>query len=439
VQQSFRFRRRSEARIQAFKRSILLSTLVTAIALVASSPRGRYLTVSLIESSRRLAERALGDGPSRSEIEAGWARYRRQSIAEAEQSFRSGFDELDPAVRRLMKYAGNDPETGVLRWGNFDRILLLPSTIFEPDDHGRSYRLRPNTRAVWLRNITVGKIPVTFFLVPDGPGMHEAARGTRAALVAGSLQTTNSWGLRGPEPDVSAPLRGIILGDSFMQGLFIADDETPPERLRRDLEEHLGRRVSVLNTGHLGYSPEQEYFTLIEYAERFAPRFVVLSLFANDFGDVWAAAGGQAAWRESGYWIGRITRYCDEHGLLLLTVPAPLESQLAARRQAGRYQGRITRLLATPSLHYFDPIEDFVNVNLKLIHEAADEGRRPATSPLFNGVISDGHFSAIGARVWAEAVSERLRLLMKDEEVTSPRDSKSTRDRENAGDETRES
>jgi lysophospholipase L1-like esterase len=224
-----------------------------------------------------------------------------------------------------------------------------------------------------------------------------------------------------------------------MQGLFIADDETPPERLRRDLETHLGRRVSVLNTGHLGYSPEQEYFTLIEYAGRFHPSFVILSLFANDFGDVSSAAGDQAAWRESGYWIGRIARYCEEHGLLLLTVPAPLEKQLAARRQTGRYQGRITRILATPSLHFLDPIENFVNINIKLLHEAESAGRRPATSPLFNGVISDGHFSAIGARVWAEAVSERLRLLMKDEEATSPRDSKSRRDREHAGDETRES
>jgi hypothetical protein len=423
VQHSFRFLRQSEGRIRAFKRTIILLTLVTAISLVAASPRGRYLTVSLIESSRQLAAKMLGNEPARSEIEAGWARYRRQSITETERSFRSGFEELDAASRRLMEYAGNDPATGILRWGNFDRTLLLPSTIFEPDDHGRSYRLRPNTRAVWLRNLTVAKIPLTFFLVPEGPGMHEAARGTTAILVPDSLQTTNSWGLRGPEPDVSAPLRGIVLGDSFMQGLFIADDQTPPECLRRELEKHLGQRVSVLNTGHLGYSPEQEYFTLLEYAERFHPRFVVLSLFANDFGDALAVAGGQADWQESGYWIEKITRYCNEHGLLLLTVPAPLEMQLASRRQAGNYQGHITRILSTPSLHYLNPIEKFVNVNMKLVLEGENAGHRPPTSPLFNGVISDGHFSAIGARVWAETVSERLRLLIKNEEVASPRDS----------------
>ena len=51
----------------------------------------------------------------------------------------------------LMRYAGLDPEHGLLRWGNYDRTLLLPSTVFEADDTGRSYRLRPCVDAIWLR------------------------------------------------------------------------------------------------------------------------------------------------------------------------------------------------------------------------------------------------------------------------------------------------
>ena len=47
-------------------------------------------------------------------------------------------------------------------------------------------------------------------------------------MVDSSVQTINSWGLRGPEPDTTAPLRGIVLGDSYMQGLFVADDRPPP-------------------------------------------------------------------------------------------------------------------------------------------------------------------------------------------------------------------
>ena len=43
-----------------------------------------------------------------------------------------------------------------------------------------------------------------------------------AQIVDGSTQTTNSWGLRGPEPDMRAAWRGIVLGDSYMQGLLSA-------------------------------------------------------------------------------------------------------------------------------------------------------------------------------------------------------------------------
>ena len=56
-----------------------------------------------------------------------------------------------------------------------------------------------------------------------------------------------------------------------MQGMFIGDDDTPPECLRRDLESRLKTKVSILNTGHLGYSPEQYYYSLVEYRRSLSP------------------------------------------------------------------------------------------------------------------------------------------------------------------------
>ena len=93
---------------------------------------------------------------------------------------------------------------------------------------------------------------------------------------------------------MTARLRGIILGDSYMQGLFVGDDQTPCECLKRCLSQQLNVRTEILNTGHLGYSPEQEYYTLKEYDERFHPQFVILSLFANDFGDLFEVLEGRA-------------------------------------------------------------------------------------------------------------------------------------------------
>jgi hypothetical protein len=396
-----------------FKQWIVLATLAAVGCLVAASPRGRYLAVGLADKARQAAARGLGRTPDRRDVDEEWRRYRLQSIEDTRKQFRAVYAEMERPLQELMRYAGNDPETGLLRWGNLTQTLLLPSTVFDADDSGRSYRLRPQTRSVWLRNIIIQKIPLTFFLVPEGPDLPRAMVGTTAVLVPDSAQTTNSWGLRGPEPDTSAPLRGIVLGDSFMQGLFVADDQTPCECLKRRLSERLGIRVEALNTGHLGYSPEQEYFTLLEYADRLRPHFVVLSLFANDFGTIEELFSGGGAWDEARYWIGLIAQFCRTRGLICLTIPVPLERQMTGRRFAGYYPGKLTNLMGGPGSVYYDPIEDFVTEHLRLMNEGEKAGHRPYHCPLFNGHIADGHFSPAGCRVWADAVSRRLELLLR--------------------------
>ena len=88
-----------------------------------------------------------------------------------------------PRIKRLMRYAGLDPDHGLLRWGNYNRTLLLPSTIFEADDTGRSYRLRPCTESIWLRQISIerGVLDVLPGSRSAGPGRGD--RGTAAIPV----------------------------------------------------------------------------------------------------------------------------------------------------------------------------------------------------------------------------------------------------------------
>jgi hypothetical protein len=197
-----------------------------------------------------------------------------------------------------------------------------------------------------------------------------------------------------------------------MQGLFIGDDQTPTECLRRYLESNLKVKASLLNTGHLGYSPEQEFYTLKEYADRFAPQFVVLSLFANDFGDAYEVMAGKGDWDEGKYWLSEILQYCRSRSILLLTVPAPHELQINNRRFAGFYPGKISNILETTGMFYLDPVEDFVNEHLARTLAGERAGNRPYHSPLFNGAIADGHFSPIGSEVWAASVGRRLLLLL---------------------------
>lgn len=128
-QGTFSFVERSRHRERWFKLAIVATTLVVVAALIAAAPRRRYLVVSLADRSRRLVWHAVGVPPDRSEIDAEWVRYRQQGIVDTLREFQKVYAEIDPPLRRLMNYAGNDPETGIPRWGNFSRTLLLPSTV----------------------------------------------------------------------------------------------------------------------------------------------------------------------------------------------------------------------------------------------------------------------------------------------------------------------
>lgn len=100
--------------------------------------------------------------------------------------------------------------------------------------------------------------------------------------------TVNALGLRGPEvaPRVEGELRVVALGDSMIFGSGVGDDETLPARLEAELEQKLGRPVTVVNTGHMAYSTNQELRLLFELGEQLDPDLVVLFWFFNDVDEV---------------------------------------------------------------------------------------------------------------------------------------------------------
>jgi hypothetical protein len=418
-QRVFGFIERAERLDRTFKRVILLTTIGSiAFFLTVLSP-GRYLSAWVAARARALATQAVGLPPDRAEIDADWKRKRTFDIEQSHGTLVSTFAEYSPAAQRLLRYAGLDPDHALVRWGNFDRTVLLPSTVFEPDQNGRSYRFRPNMRSIWVRNFPMRGPMKAYFQVPDEPGLPEIVSGTTAQIVDGSTQTTNSWGLRGPEPDLSAEWLGIVLGDSYMQGLFVGDRETPVECLKRDLKRRLGGSVEILNTGHLGYSPEQYYYSLLEYVKRFPPRFVVVSLFANDFGDFQEVLQGTGDWQEGSYWLDRIRDYCLAHNLEFLVVPAPWVNQVEGPQMSGNYPGKIANRLETTGPAYLDPIAEFANAQLEILNNSRRIGVTSPGSPLFNGRVGDGHFSARGCEIWAAAVGRRLALLIERRDVAN--------------------
>jgi hypothetical protein len=411
-QRVFGFVDRANRRDRAFKLVIALVTLGATAILLSASATGAYLRDWLTSRGKSLALRAVGLEPARDAINADWRRKRLFDIAQSHTKLKGSFAEYGPDSQKLLRFAGLDPEHALVRWGNFDRTVLLPATVFEADEHGRSYRFKPGIRSIWVRNFTMKGPLKAYFQAPDLPELRALVKPTGALVVEGSSQTTNSWGLRGREPDLSAPLRGIILGDSYMQGLFVGDEETPTECLKRYMNARLYGSVEILNTGHLGYSPEQYYYTLREYAERFPPHFVVVSIFANDFGDVDQVLDGKGDWQEGAYWLGRIREFCMSLNVHLLVVPAPWVNQLEGPQMAANYPGMASNFIEGGGTAYLDPINEFTDARLAFSIEARATGNPFSPNPFFNGRIGDGHFSALGCEVWAGAVGRRVLALI---------------------------
>ncbi len=123
------------------------------------------------------------------------------------------------------------------------------------------------------------------------------------------------------------------------------------------------------------------------------------------------AGGGD--WDEGMYWIGAIDDFCRSKSTRCLMVPAPFESQVVVRGNQGHFPGKLSDLRPDSPMFLLNPVEAFVDEHLRLVDEATALGRRPATSPLFNGHLSDGHFSARGAALWAREVGRRVVRLFK--------------------------
>jgi len=421
-QRVFPFLERGKKRERVFKIAIALVTIGLIVGLLTALPSGRYAATWLVTRARRLTLLAAGIPPDRAEIDADLRRKRLFDIEQSRGTLAGTFAEYAPPMQKLLRFAGLDPDHALVRWGNFNRTVLLPATVFEIDESGRSYRFRPNVRSIWVRNFPVRGPVKAYFQVPDAPGLADAVAGTGAQIVDGSIQTTNSWGLRGPEPDLTARWRGIILGDSYMQGLFVGDDQTPAQCLKRYLTARLHAPVEILNTGHLGYSPDQYYVTLLEYARRFPPNFVVVSIFANDFGgDVEEVLQGRGDWAEGAYWLGLIRQFCFSHRAVCVFVPAPWVDQLEGPQLAGFYPGMISNLLESTGVEYLDPISDFVDAHLASSLKGESTGVAPTGSSLFNRRIGDGHFSPEGCELWAAVVGRRLELMIQERQAAEKR------------------
>jgi hypothetical protein len=423
------FQKRLLHRDRIFRGLIVAVTVLALAAVWAAWPSGRANAVGLAQRAKWRALRSMGIEPARSEIDAYWRDRRDRREVATRARYVEGFAALDASTQAFFRAAGMGPDQAEVRWGNYDMTLVMSGRVFARAESGRQYQFRPGVRSIWFRQIGVLEMNVCVSLLPDTPEVRRLAGPARAEVIDGPTQTTNSWGCRGPEPDVDAPVRGIVLGDSFMQGYLVDDDETPPEQLRRQLRNELGHDVSVLNTGTLGYCPEHYYYTLLELTDRFRPQFVVVGLYSNDFGEDAQVLNGEGDWTEGKHWLNLIVRYCRAREILCLIAPVPGEGQLDGERNAGNYQGQVSNIANVPGRWFCDPTDAFIDEDLLFRPPWKPAGVTGAYGRchLYNGGLGDGHLSPRGAALWAKIVARRLALLLRKEAASVDETTRSLR------------
>ncbi len=164
---------RADRRIRSFKRWILAITAIALAGIVALTPTGRYAASVLVIEARGLLNRLIGLPPDRSLKEERVHVERLRNMASARQAL-SEAAEPGSALDLFLQLTRMDAASAVIRWGNVDRMIVLSSAVFEPDDE-RSYRLRPGVRSIWIIGLALRK-SLGIFLIPDTAEARAAAK-----------------------------------------------------------------------------------------------------------------------------------------------------------------------------------------------------------------------------------------------------------------------
>ncbi|MBI3464173.1 MAG: hypothetical protein HY000_14120 [Planctomycetes bacterium] len=96
---------------------------------------------------------------------------------------------------------------------------------------------------------------------------------------------TNSLGLRGPELPLDKPAgvrRIVVLGDSFVAGWGVADEEVFTAKLQRQLDAESQQQAEVINVGRIGSSIVRQLDLYEAVGRRFDPDVVVLAYYVGN-------------------------------------------------------------------------------------------------------------------------------------------------------------
>ena len=323
-----------------------------------------------------------------------WALYAWFGPSPVERTaaaFDSAWNSSPELTQRLLEAGGYGQRERLVLRANFDGALAFSGSLMELHPQ-RGYCFRPAQQNLW---VFPGGMP-NQLLVPDTPAVREIIQqaGTRIS----STERINSLGCRGPEPGEASnyDFRVLVLGDSFAEGILVAEADTFSSRLQTRLCESTGLSTLVVNSGVIGYSTEQEFFTLDELSPKLRPHVAILCFYANDVHHDHQAVLSQnkaaGDWAAAQQWLERCAYFCRSNNIDFVVAVIPDRSQMASRTTRRLYQAKVEGIAVELGIYLVDPDERF------LVH------RREQL-----WLEGDAHFSPAGHALFAEVLADHVR------------------------------
>ena len=149
------------------------------------------------------------------------------------------------------------------------------------------------------------------------------AEGRRVTDEYTSFERINAQGQRGPERTHEKPpgtSRVLVLGDSFVEGYQVEEDEVFTHLLEGELNAESESKWEVINGGTIGYSTDQSLLFFRESGRLFEPDVTILVFFLND---VWFNSVSDAAISGANQPIPKPLFELSSGRLELTAVPVP--------------------------------------------------------------------------------------------------------------------
>jgi len=312
---------------------------------------------------------------------------------------------FDPKVRRLARaLRESEPRTDLFKtmWDTNAGALLSRRMFREVEMDGRQkYGYKPNLQKLSFWTGAHGLI--WRMQTEDTPSLRAAVGDLGSELLLTASYDVHGFRRVDPDLAIDCQVRALFLGDSFTDGLWVADTDTFANRYARVAREGSGVRVCSVNAGVNGYGSFEERFVLEhEYEHAGRPSVVFVMYFPNDVDqDYDAVVTGtlpdlDRSWRESLDEIRRMQRFAGAHQATLVLAAIPTVDQVIGRRPQTHYQVVLRGFAAAEGIRFVNLIDGFLARGARELY-----------------LRDDPHFTPLGHRVTAELLFDATKDLLR--------------------------